>query len=101
MTNTMQKWFNKGQEVENRRQIARWCDDVSAFIGTIRRLRTRTSPPSPVTSRPRWPCTGARSSRSFPAASPSCRSRSTRSRRLPGRNYPPPALKPFASGPTK
>ena len=37
MTNTMQKWFNKGQEVENRQQIARWCDNTSAFIGMIRR----------------------------------------------------------------
>ena len=37
MTNTMQKWFNKGEEVQNREQIARWCDDTSAFIGMIRR----------------------------------------------------------------
>ncbi len=37
MTNTMQKWFNNGEEVRNREQIARWCDDTSAFIGMIRR----------------------------------------------------------------
>ena len=37
MTNTMQKWFDKGKEVENREQIARWCDDTAAFIGMIRR----------------------------------------------------------------
>lgn len=37
MTNTMQKWFNNGEEVQNREQIARWCDDTSAFIGMIRR----------------------------------------------------------------
>ncbi len=37
MTNTMQSWFDKGQEAARRDQIARWCDDVSAFIGMIRR----------------------------------------------------------------
>jgi hypothetical protein len=36
MTNTMQKWFDAGEETQRRAEIERWCDDVSAFIGMIR-----------------------------------------------------------------
>lgn len=36
MTNTMQKWFDAGDEVKQRAQIERWCDDVSDFIRMIR-----------------------------------------------------------------
>ncbi len=36
MTNTMQKWFDEGKEIEHREQIVRWCNDVAAFIRLIR-----------------------------------------------------------------